>query len=70
MLKCKFKIVRLETSLESVLGFDRSEFGWQRIPDCWSCKRNAHSANVVRVRGLMKVIDLCAVCIGYRICNS
>jgi len=39
VLKCKSKIVGLETSLESVFGLDGSEFGWQCIPYCWSSKR-------------------------------
>jgi len=57
MLKCKSKIAGLETSLESVFGLDRSEFGWQHIAvTAGPAKENARSANVVRVRGLMKVI--------------
>jgi len=39
MLKCKSKIVGLETLLQSIFGLDRSEFGWQHISDYWSSKR-------------------------------
>jgi len=38
-------------SLESVFGLDRSSFGWQHIPDCWSCKRKRSFGELGAKRG-------------------